>query len=391
MNGKVMDLGFEQVSASGNSPAPEPGTPNTPSAAWKRTVPLLACPTCRSPVSIVLTLDARNAVLGHGDNSCDEQFPVIDDIPRLLTGPASTKLFLEHRTWFEQAAVREWFPDWRIPSAYEPLGSVVVSRFDREWAAFSDVATVEQSEIFGHYFDIAPSSVYGPGALILDAGCGAGRWAIQVAKHGGRVIALDAGLSVELAERNGRPWGIECVQADVTRLPFNSAAFDLVYSLGVLHHVRETDLAAAELTRVLRPGGLCLLYLYYALDNRGALMRAVFRIVDMVRRVMSRSPQPILSAASLAIALCVYVPLAKTSGLLRRAGLTRQAAAIPLGYYADRSFRTMRNDSLDRFGTRLEKRYTRVEIIALMERAGLVDITVSESTPYWHAIGRRAT
>ena len=62
---------------------------------------------------------------------------------------------------------------------------------------------------------------------------------------------------------------------------------------------------------------------------------------------------------------------------------------IPLSYYADKSFNIIRNDSLDRFGTPLEQRFTKVEIQAMMEKAGLTDINFSNNEPYWHAVGRK--
>jgi len=47
----------------------------------------------------------------------------------------------------------------------------------------------------------------------------------------------------------------------------------------------------------------------------------------------------------------------------------------------------MRTDALDRFGTRLEQRFTRVQIEKMLEQAGLVDITFSDIAPYWCALG----
>jgi len=62
---------------------------------------------------------------------------------------------------------------------------------------------------------------------------------------------------------------------------------------------------------------------------------------------------------------------------------------LPLAYYADKSFHILRNDTLDRFGTPLEKRFRREEIADLLTAAGLTDITFSEQPPYWHVIARR--
>ena len=60
---------------------------------------------------------------------------------------------------------------------------------------------------------------------------------------------------------------------------------------------------------------------------------------------------------------------------------------MPLGIYRHLSFYTMRTDALDRFGTRLEKRFTRYEITAMMKNAGLCDIKFSETAPFWCGVG----
>lgn len=78
------------------------------------------------------------------------------------------------------------------------------------------------------------------------------------------------------------------------------------------------------------------------------------------------------------------------AGLLEKAGA--QVDGLPLTFYRNSSFYTMRTDALDRFGTRLEQRFTRAEIAEMMVAAGLVDVRFREHPePYWVVCGRRAT
>tara|TARA_R110002049_G_scaffold85936_2_gene218452 strand:+ start:116 stop:337 length:222 start_codon:yes stop_codon:yes gene_type:complete len=70
---------------------------------------------------------------------------------------------------------------------------------------------------------------------------------------------------------------------------------------------------------------------------------------------------------------------------MEKAGVS--VSNIPLSEYRAKSFYTMRTDALDRFGTRLEQRFTRVQIKEMMEAAGLVDIVFSDIAPYWCALG----
>ena len=62
---------------------------------------------------------------------------------------------------------------------------------------------------------------------------------------------------------------------------------------------------------------------------------------------------------------------------------------MPLHGYQNRSFFMIRNDTLDRFGTRLEQRFSSKQIIAMMENAGLTDIVISPGIPLYHAVGRK--
>ena len=77
----------------------------------------------------------------------------------------------------------------------------------------------------------------------------------------------------------------------------------------------------------------------------------------------------------------------KTALALERAGFS--VANFPLSAYRHRSFYAMRTDALDRFGTRLERRFTRREIAGMMERAGLERIVFASGIPYWTAVGYR--
>jgi hypothetical protein len=162
---------------------------------------------------------------------------------------------------------------------------------------------------------------------------------------------------------------------------------DFGYSLGVLHHVPDTQSGLSACVKLLKPGAPFLLYLYYAFDNRPLWFRLLWRISDYARRMISRAPMWLRYALSQMIAAAIYYPLALLSLVLERAGI--DVGMIPLSAYRGQSFYTMRTDALDRFGTRLEQRFTRKEIRTMMKRAGLDRIEFSESVPFWCAIGRK--
>ena len=59
---------------------------------------------------------------------------------------------------------------------------------------------------------------------------------------------------------------------------------------------------------------------------------------------------------------------------------------VPLTDYRNKPFYFMKTDALDRFGTKLEKRFSKKEIIALLEEAGFEDISFSNQMPKWVCI-----
>jgi hypothetical protein len=88
-------------------------------------------------------------------------------------------------------------------------------------------------------------------------------------------------------------------------------------------------------------------------------------------------PFPLRHAVSQVIALSVYLPLARTAKYFP------VPDSWPLKMYANRSFYAMRTDALDRFGTRLEKRFTRRQITGMLESCGLCDVRFSETAAPW--------
>ena len=100
---------------------------------------------------------------------------------------------------------------------------------------------------------------------------------------------------------------------------------------------------------------------------------------------ISRLPFFLKLIISQLIALLIYWPLASISLYLEKLGV--EVKNIPLSFYRKCSLYTMRTDALDRFGTRLEKRFTKAEVIQMMHNAGLSRIIVSNSSPYYKAIG----
>jgi SAM-dependent methyltransferase len=103
----------------------------------------------------------------------------------------------------------------------------------------------------------------GDGGCLLDIGCNWGRWSISAAKQGWNVVAIDPSLGAVLAARRvarSMHLPIRYVVGDARYLPFEGATFDAVFSYGVLQHLshQNAQTAVDEISRVLKPLGLCL-------------------------------------------------------------------------------------------------------------------------------------
>src|SRR5574341_2628577 len=93
------------------------------------------------------------------------------------------------------------------------------------------------------------------------------------------------------------------------QLPLDANSMDFGYSLGVLHHVPDTEAGLSACVNVLKPGAPFLLYLYYAFENRPWWFRLLWWISDVGRQVISRSPVGLRYAISQMLAGIVYYHL----------------------------------------------------------------------------------
>jgi len=277
-------------------------------------------------------------------------------------------------------------------AAPQNLDAATVAGFGTEWSRFdqSELSDAERLATFEQYFAVFPWDALPADAEGFDLGCGSGRWAALAAPRVGKLHCVDASPDALAVARTALAGQKNCEfhVASVDTLPFPEDSMDFGYSLGVLHHVPDTAAALRSAVRPLKPGAPLLVYLYYAFDNRPAWYRTVWRGTDLVRRFVSRSPVRAKVGVTSAIAALVYFPLARIARVLERVGV--DVERVPLAFYRDRSFYTMRTDAFDRFATRLEQRFTADEIRSMMAAAGLRDVVISPGSPYWCAVGRRA-
>ena len=260
------------------------------------------------------------------------------------------------------------------------VDEATVAGFGREWQAFDQTGLTDEEgrRAFADYFAIFDFTDLGEG---FDLGCGSGRWAKYVAPKVKRLHCIDPSQAIEVARKNlAAHDNVSFHNADADHIPLADGSQDFGYCLGVLHHIPDPEKAMRNAVAKLKPGAQFLVYLYYALETKPAWFRAIWKASDVARKGIARLPFPIKTAVTSSIAALVYWPLARFG-----------RPNWPLvEIYRDKSFYTMRTDALDRLGTRLEHRFTRDQIRAMMDRCGLARIRFSDSRPYWVAVGRKA-
>jgi ubiquinone/menaquinone biosynthesis C-methylase UbiE len=272
----------------------------------------------------------------------------------------------------------------------ENIDTVTVESFGDEWLKFDAFSAEEIKNAGDQYFDIVTEKMLNSNSKVLDLGCGSGRWTKYMADKAGFIEAVDPSEAVfSAAAVYGDLPNVRFTQAGVDTIPFAENSFDFVISLGVLHHIPDTSKALSTLMKKLKPGGFTLIYLYYALDNRGFLYRLIFNLSTLLRSVVSALPKRLKHLVCDLLAVFIYLPFVGLSKIVKAIVPGKLYLKIPLAYYRDKSWNIIRNDALDRFGTPLEQRFTKLQIAEMLQNAGMHNLVFSEGEPYWHVVAQK--
>ncbi len=268
------------------------------------------------------------------------------------------------------------------------LDKATVDSFGDEWGRFNQTSLPpeEAEEIFEKYFSIFPWDSLPERSEGYDLGCGSGRWAKIMANKITHLHCIDPSDAIFVAKDSLSSFSnISFHKKSVDESPLPANSQDFGYSLGVLHHVPDTGSAIRQCAEMLKPGAPFLMYLYYAMENKPFLYRLIWRCSDFFRKIICRLPSGLKHLVTDIIALTIYFPFARMSLILEKFGIN--TSGIPLSFYSNCSFYTMRTDSRDRFGTPLEQRFTQSEIKSLMLQAGFKNIRFNDAEPRWCVVG----
>lgn len=291
---------------------------------------------------------------------------------------------LQHRTGSREIA------DFTANGIDKNIDMEVVKSFGEEWNKFHEFSPKTIDKICEEYFDIVDDSIINKDTYMIDIGCGSGRWSKYFLDKVNFIEAVDPSDAIFAADKllKGQD-NVRITRASIETLPWPDETFDFGMSVGVLHHIPDTQAALNACVKKIKKGGHFYVYLYYKLDNRGFLFKSLFYVSDLLRRVVSKLPSAAKKFTCDVLAVIAYMPFVLVAKLFFALGLKKMAAGIPLSAYANKDFYIIRNDSLDRFGTKLEQRFTKQEVEKMMLRSGLANIKFGNNSAFWHAIGKK--
>jgi SAM-dependent methyltransferase len=293
-------------------------------------VGLLNCPKCGSRFQMSEVVEEQGEI-GSGALQCTQghEFPIVGGVPRFV----ESELYVQNFGF-----------EWNIHARTQ-----------------LDSATSDESErTFRAKTGFTPEELRGK--IVLDVGCGMGRFSEVAARWGATVVGIDLSRAVDAAQRNiGARKNVNIAQANVFELPFGEGTFDYIFSIGVLHHTPNTKAAFDALPKLLRKNGKVAIWLYSNYDE------IRWRFSDLYRRLTPRLPKRFMYSISYAAVPLYYVYKIPVLGLFIR-------WVLPASSHPKASWRVL--DTFDWYSPRYQWKHVYEEVFPWFEEQGLTDIRV---------------
>lgn len=299
----------------------------------KELVDILQCPECKSNLKLQI-YESENGEIKSGRLICEKDlhnYKITNFIPRFV------------------------------------LSDEYTNNFSFEWnkhkqTQFDSISGINESEtMFTQKTGFVPEEL--KDKLVLDVGCGSGRYMEVVQNYGGHIVGIDLSYSVDAAFKNlGFKNNVHVIQADIFKLPFKEGVFDCLFSIGVLHHTPNTKKAFECLPRLLKKGGQIAIWVY---SNEGISMKLINGVSWIYRVITTRLPQQWIYKFSY-ISLPLY--RFKTVKWIRPI----LELILPTSTHKIKEWRVL--DTFDWYSPKYQWKHTYKEVMKWFTDAGLVDI-----------------
>lgn len=298
---------------------------------------ILACPRCKNELGLTIATRENNEIK-EGKlvcKSCGTAYPISDYIPRFV----KSDKYVDNFSF-------EW-------------------NLHRETQLDSISGTNESEQTFKRKTGFNMEKL--KNKLVLDVGCGAGRFTEVVEKYGGDVVGVDLSFSVDAAFKNlGFKENVHIVQADVFDLPFREEIFDYIFSIGVLHHTPNTEEAFKCLPKFLKNRGEIAMWVY---SNEGSFTKIHNKISGFYRFFTTKCPKKLLYRLSYFSLPLYYLKRIKILGYIA-------SFILPHSGHPNPEWRIL--DTFDWYSPRYQWKHTYNEVVSWFKESGLKDIKTLE-------------
>lgn len=300
----------------------------------KELLEYLVCPKCKGRLKVEDEIIQYGQIKsGYLVSTCGEKFKIINFIPRFVQTDDYAKSFS-----FE----------WHIHNKTQVDS---FSGYDISLRQFQERVDFPLSELSGK--------------LILDAGCGTGRYAEIALKNGATVIGVDLSYSIDLAFSNmGKHPSAHFIQADLLHLPFSNNQFNFIFSFGVLHHTPDARKAFQSLAGLLQPEGKISIFVYSSYNKAIVYVSAFWRFFT------TRLPKRLLYYLSY-----ISVPLYYLYKIPVIGSVGKMLFVIPM--WKDWRWRVL--DTFDWYSPKYQSKHTHWEVFRWFEESGFKNIKIYEN------------
>jgi SAM-dependent methyltransferase len=255
------------------------------------------------------------------------------------------------------------------------------SAYGLQWNRFRILRPEEDRATFRNRTGLEAADL--SGSVVLDAGCGMGRY-LRIAAEAGARLAVGLDLSAAVAAARDLTAGfanVALVRGDLLRPPLAPGGFDHIYALGVLDHTPDPRAAFLALARLLKPGGRIVLWVY---PRERPLLE---RIMRAQRSVSTRLPLGLLVTLSRLFAPVGGLKrrlIASPHRLIARAGVALNVLTIGVSMHPDPEVRVC--DTLDWYAPRYLSWHDEAEVHGWFAEAGLIDVVdLARDQVHYHA------
>lgn len=287
---------------------------------------------------------------------CGARYPIRDGVPRLVDAERLSRI--------EQRTQRQ---------------------FGYQWTHFGKETERFEANFLNYLAPVEPE--FFRGTLGLDAGCGFGRHLYQAARFGAEMVGLDLSAAIDVTRQATRQMpSVHLVQGDLLAPPLAPGRFDFAYSIGVLHHLPDPLRGFQALVRLVKPGGMVMIWVY------STSRRWTNLALEAARRITTRLGPRVLHALSGLAAACDWWLAIQPYRLLHRVpGLGRWVERLTperITLYATYPFGVCLADWFDRLAAPIRYYYDPAALQRWAEAAGLRDVRISPTGKYgWRLQG----